>query len=80
MYQKLSDRKRLRGSVRIQDMGISLLQDALYISAAVVFELTRFKSGQSARKQDAQRDGKRATVHGKTSFIEASKNLARYRI
>jgi len=51
MYQKLSDRKRLRGSVHIQDTGITLLQDGLYISATVIFELTRFKNGQSARNR-----------------------------
>lgn len=44
MYQKLSDRKRLRGSMRIQDTGITLLQDKLYINATVIFELTRFKN------------------------------------
>lgn len=62
MYQKLSERgrKRLRGSVRIQDTSITLLQDALYISATVISELTRFKSGQSARKQDTQRDRRKA--------------------
>lgn len=61
MCQKLSDRKRLRGSVRIQDTGVTLLQDALYISAAVISELTRFKSGRSARKQGStwQEKGRR---------------------
>lgn len=64
MYQKLSEqgRKCLRGSMRIQDTGITLLQDALYISAAVISELTRFKSGQSARKQETQRDRKRPSI------------------